>query len=239
MKRPSKLPALKDPVAIAEAAMRQQYAPQPSAPPALSPPSSALFSVDVNERRQRAMAAHIALIEQYMEMLVAAGYEAQSRLNGRELAIFERDFEKIATLVGALVSGNYLDTSCRLADIAYSGVRAWLKAAEDGDERYALVARLIRTAEAIAESEAVGMVRAAGADPRFWTAPATWLERKFPHKYGRRQDDNDGPKVQVIIGAAAADVKVNLVAADAMPVSTKTAFSIPADELPPLDRPAD
>ena len=40
-----------------------------------------------------------------MTALVDAGLVAQEERNGRELAIFERDFDKIATLV----AGNYLD----------------------------------------------------------------------------------------------------------------------------------
>jgi hypothetical protein len=162
------------------------------------------------ERQRIAMSAYAALLERYMVGLVEAGHTAQETRNGRELAIFERDFEKIAALVAALVAGNYLDTACRLSDIAYSGVRAWLKAADEGDERYDTVARLVRAAESIAEAEAVMLVRSAGSDPRFWAAPATWLERKFPQKYGRRQEESDTPRVVVQIGVKDGDVQVNL-----------------------------
>jgi hypothetical protein len=40
----------------------------------------------------------------------------------------------------------------------------------------------------------------------------TYLERKYPEKWGRRQDDSAGPKVQVIIGASESEVRVNVIA---------------------------
>jgi hypothetical protein len=160
------------------------------------------------DRSRLATAAYVALLERYMTALVDAGLAAQETRNGRELAIFEREFEKIGALVAALLEGNYLDTACHQSDIAYSGVRAWLKYAEEGEERYVLVGKLIRAAESVAEAEAVQLVRSAGNDPRFWAAPATWLERKFPHKYGRRTEDASGPRIVVQVGGNASDVKV-------------------------------
>jgi hypothetical protein len=172
---------------------------------------------DAAFRAQRSVAAQTALISQCMANLVAEGLEAQKHRNGRELAIFERDFDKIAILVDALVDGNYRDTAARLAGIAESGVRAWLKAADDGNERYQAVATLIRAAEAVAESDSVRHVRSAGKDPRFWTAAATWLERKYPDKYGRRNEDTSAPRVIVQIGVRDSDVQIQL--APAAPVA--------------------
>ena len=60
-----------------------------------------------------------------MVMLVEAETKVQEHNNGREIAIFECDYEPIANLVKALVEGACLDTACRLADLSYSGVRAW------------------------------------------------------------------------------------------------------------------
>lgn len=172
---------------------------------------------DAALRAQRGVAVQTALISQCMANLVARGHEAQQHRNGRELAIFEKDFERVAVLVDALVDGNYRDTAARLAGIAESGVRAWLKAADDGDERYQAIATLIRAAEAIAESDSVRHVRSAGKDPRFWAAAATWLERKFPDKYGRRTADNDTPRVVVQIGVSHSDVQVSVAQPDTAP----------------------
>ena len=39
----------------------------------------------------------------------------------------------------------------------------------------------------------------------------TWLERKSPEKWGRRQDDSQAPKVIVQLGVTAEHVKINVV----------------------------
>jgi hypothetical protein len=45
----------------------------------------------------------------------------------------------------------------------------------------------IKKAEADAKVLRLGQIEAAGRIPRFWTAAAWWLERKFPDEYGRRE----------------------------------------------------
>jgi hypothetical protein len=45
---------------------------------------------------------------------------------------------------------------------------------------------------------------------RFWTAGMTWAERKFPDRWGRRQEDAQTPRVVVQIGVKDSDVQVNL-----------------------------
>ena len=155
-------------------------------------------------------AARMAVFSQAMMTLVEQGMEAQQSRNGRELAIFEKDFDRVALLADALMEGNYRDTAARLAGIAESGVRAWIQAADSGDTRYAAVANLIRSAEALAEAECVSDVRKAGKDPRFWAASMTWLERKWPDRYGRRQEDTSTPRIVVQIGVKDGDVQVQL-----------------------------
>jgi hypothetical protein len=161
-------------------------------------------------RARRAGAAQAALMSQCMATVMAAGEQAQRLRNGRELTIFERDFDRVATLADAIAEGNYRDTAASLAGIAESGVRAWLKAADDGDERYQPIAMLIRAAEAIAESDSVRDVRTAGKDPRFWASAMTYLERKHPEKWRRRTDSDSGPKVIVQIGVRDSDVQVRI-----------------------------
>ena len=95
-----------------------------------------------------------------------------------------------------------------LAGITSRSVRSWMDAAEKGDPRYEPVAQVIRVAEALAEATAVGHVRAAGKDPRFWAAEMTYLERKNPDRWARRAEDTSMPRVVVQVGIATADVKV-------------------------------
>lgn len=56
----------------------------------------------------------------------------------------------------------------------------------------------------------VAKVREAGKDPRFWAASMTYLERRHPERWARRQDSNDGPKVIVQIGVRDSDVQVQI-----------------------------
>ena len=55
--------------------------------------------------------AHLAVFNEAMEELVREGLKAQRVRNGRELAIFEHDFDRIALLADALIAGNYRDTA--------------------------------------------------------------------------------------------------------------------------------
>lgn len=167
-------------------------------------------------RSQRGGEAQRALIHQCMTSVVEAGQQAQRERNGRELAIFEKDFARVATLVDALLEGNYRETAAQLAGIAPSGIRAWLQAADSGVDRFQPIATLVRAAEAIAESECVSAVRKAGKDPRLWCASMTWLERKFPERYGRRTEESNAPKV-VVINAKDSPVEVTLYAPSPLP----------------------
>ena len=162
-------------------------------------------------RRQRGGEAQQTLIETLTATLVSEGLAAQARRNGRELAVFERDFDKIAILVDALLDGNYQETATRLAGIASSSIRAWVKAAEDGDPRYKTIALLVQSAEAIAEASALADVRAAGKEPRNWAAAMTFLERRHPERFGRRSPEETRSGVTVIIGARAEQVQIGAV----------------------------
>jgi hypothetical protein len=82
-------------------------------------------------------------------------------------------------------------------------------AAGPGEERYAVIAEAIETAAALAESEAVRHVRKAGEHPQFWAASMTYLERRYPDRWGRRTEDADVPRIIVQIGVRDGDVKIH------------------------------
>jgi hypothetical protein len=149
-----------------------------------------------------------AFLTDRFHALMDAGLDAQRERTGRELAIFERDFGKIARLVDALAAGNYLDTAADLAGISRASVRSWMAHAEKGDPRYQHIAALLQLAASLAEADSVAHVRAAGQDPRLWAASMTFLERRYPGKWGRRSDESDVPRVIVQIGVQASDVRV-------------------------------
>ena len=76
--------------------------------------------------------------------------------------------------------------------------------------RYEAFANVVRVAEALAESAAVRDVRAAGKSPQFWAASMTYLERRYPGKWGRRPDDTEVPRVIVQIGIKDSDVSLSV-----------------------------
>lgn len=129
----------------------------------------------------------------------------------------------VQKLLDAVSDGNYLETACKLAGFSKQTVYQWLKRAEQGQEPFTLFRDALENAEARAEALAVSRVRRAGEDPRFWAAEMTWLERRYPDRYGRRQEDNSAPRVIVQIGVQGSDVQVQL---------HETLSPVPRKELP-------
>ena len=117
--------------------------------------------------------------------------------------------EKVQLLLASIADGNYRETAIKQAGIAKQTFYNWLKRAEAGDIAAKLFVDALEKAEADAECETVRNVRNASKLPQFWAAGMTWLERKSPEKWGRRQDDSQAPKVIVQLGVTAEHVKIN------------------------------
>ena len=118
------------------------------------------------------------------------------------------DPDKVQLLLASIRDGNYRETACRQAGLSKVTFYNWLKQAEHGHEQAIAFVNALEKAEADAESETVRNVRNASKLPQFWAAGMTWLERKSPDKWGRRQDDASVPKVVVQIGVQASEVQV-------------------------------
>ena len=129
--------------------------------------------------------------------------------NGGRPALIS-DPNKVQVFLAAIADGNYRETACKVAGIAKQTYYNTLKRAEAGDEAAIAFVDACEKAEGFAEAETVRNVRNASKLPQFWAAGMTWLERKSPDKWGRRQDDASVPKVIVQIGARDSDVKVNI-----------------------------
>ena len=89
-----------------------------------------------------------------------------------------------SVMVEAIEGGNYATTAAEAAGIGKSTHYEWMEKGEQGIEPYAEYADAIKKAEAIAESNAVKVIKAASLEN--WTAGAWYLERKFPDKWGRK-----------------------------------------------------
>ena len=80
----------------------------------------------------------------------------------------------------------------------------------------------------MAEAEDVANVRRAGkAGPQFWAASMTYLERKYPEKWGKRADESAGPKVVVQIGCKDSDVAIQVINVNGC--SNETALPVPGE----------
>lgn len=122
------------------------------------------------------------------------------------------DVKAVEAFLKAIRDGNYLETSAKLAGISKSAIYEWLERAEQGEDPYTRFADALKNAEAMAEAQDVANVRAAGkAGPQFWAASMTYLERRHPERWGKRQDESSGPKVIVQIGVKDSDVQIQMI----------------------------
>ena len=89
------------------------------------------------------------------------------------------------TICEELRVGSYVETAVVIAGIHRSTFYRWLKRGEEGDPEYVEFCDTVKKAIAEAEIDAVKRIRDAGKNT--WQAVAWWLERRFPHKWGRHE----------------------------------------------------
>ena len=140
---------------------------------------------------------------------IAGLYETRPPQVGHPSTLSDPD--KVQQFLAAISDGNYRETAAKLAGIPKSTLYNWLKLAEAGNEAAIAFSDALEKAEAYAESKAVRNTLRAGELPQFWAANMTYLERKYPEKWGRRQDDSSAPKVIVQIGIKDSDVSISTV----------------------------
>jgi hypothetical protein len=91
-------------------------------------------------------------------------------------------------IVAAIRCGNYAATAARSAGIGERTYYTWLKRGESvakADAPFRQFRQAIKKAEGEAEVHAVALVRQAMPDD--WKAAMTWLERRFPERWRRRE----------------------------------------------------
>jgi len=139
----------------------------------------------------------------------------------------ECDADTVAILLASLSDGNYRETACADAGISKHSLYRALKRAEAGDEAAILFRDAVERAEGQAEAGIVRSWRKAiDAGPQYWAAAATFLERKSPDRWGRRQDDAGTPKVVVQIGARDSDITVSVGSITSTPSTTIDATQV-------------
>ena len=104
-----------------------------------------------------------------------------------------------AKIVTAIRGGNYAVVAAQSAGITEATFYNWLQRGKsDGSGIYFEFLESIKEAEAAAELEAVAHVRLAGHET--WQAAMTWLERKFPKRWGRydRTEQIEGVTIRIV-----------------------------------------
>jgi transposase len=115
-------------------------------------------------------------------------------------------------LAAALRAGNYVDTACEYAGISRATFYRWLEQAEKPGATNAFrdFRDAIKKASADAEVYAVGVVKQAM--PANWQAAMTFLERRYPEKWRRRDRQEvtgrDGGPVRMVTELEFADPAV-------------------------------
>lgn len=128
--------------------------------------------------------------------------------NGRPTRLAEP--ETLQLLLAALTDGLSRENAAREAGIAPKTFFNWMKQADAGNEPAMAFLQAVEKAEASVERRCTRNVLKASESPQFWAAGMTYLERRWPDRWGRRQDDASTPKVIVQIGARDSDVQVQI-----------------------------
>lgn len=96
----------------------------------------------------------------------------------------------------AIRAGNYYEAACAYAGIDYSTFRRWIIKGEKAKSgRYHNFCEAIKRAEHEAEVRLVAMWQKHM--PENWQAIATFLERRYPDRWGRRMDVKQDIKQEV------------------------------------------
>lgn len=172
---------------------------------------------------------------------IAAQYTDQRIDSHGRFPSLHTDPDKVDLFLQVIREGNYFETACAVAGLAKNTVYTWLKRAETGQEPYLSFQDAFKRAEAGGERDLLGCVTRAGREPHNWTAAMTAMERRWPDKWGRRSEANNGPQVLVQVGIQNSDVSVSV---QALPQVNQTsvigheqeANALPVIELPPAPK---
>ena len=132
------------------------------------------------------------------------------------------DVYRIYKLLTLAAEGNYPETAIRSAGFAKQTYYNWKDQAERGNIAAIALLDALEKAFADAEVEDNRTVKGASkAGPQYWPAAMTRLERRYPDRWGKRQDDNTAPRVVVQIGVRDGDVQVSLAQPEALSPDTR------------------
>ena len=132
------------------------------------------------------------------------------------------DPQRVNRFLVAMAAGNYKSTAATIAGFARETLFHLEKKAKDGYLPAIALFNAVEKAEAEAENEMVACVRsAAKAGPQFWAAGMTYLERRQPDRWGKRQSDSSAPAIVVNVHQVGdGEVKVGVQVTGLSPASS-------------------
>jgi transposase len=114
---------------------------------------------------------------------------------GRPTTLTPEIQERIISLI---LNGNYARTAALCVGVTETTFYRWLQRGElEGSGLYWEFGEALKAAEAQAEAEAVGEVRMASRNKEQWAAGMTWLERKFPTRWGRQDRSEHTGEIRI------------------------------------------
>lgn len=107
-------------------------------------------------------------------------------------------------IVDAVKAGNYVTVAARYAGISTTTFYRWCRrGGEMRSGRYYEFLKAVRQAETYAEIRAVAIIQKEMQDN--WRAAVTYLERKFPGRWGPEKKRTSGPKTPPVSKPSHAD----------------------------------
>lgn len=108
--------------------------------------------------------------------------------------------ELVQALCDSISSGMYVNLACQSVGISTSALSEWKKKGQQGIHPYDKVWQRIQIAEAKAIERRIKRIEQAGENGS-WQADAWYLERRYPHLFGKRDtvaiENQDNPKVRL------------------------------------------
>jgi transposase len=116
--------------------------------------------------------------------------------------------EMIAKLCKPIAEGNYFVVACRLAGISEQSFYSWLKQAEADikagvESRFTELYESVKRAESEAEAKMIQVVISNAVESKNWVSAMTFLERRHPERWGRKDriqvDKEEAVQINVVI----------------------------------------
>jgi transposase len=124
---------------------------------------------------------------------------------GRPLKLNDELIKKLCSYIR---NGSYAVTACKCSGLSEVSYYAYIKQGEEDIEKgiesiFTKLLKSVKSAEAEAEHELASMVRETALDKKEWLPAMTFLERRHPERWGRRDrlqvDESKQIQINVVV----------------------------------------